>query len=341
MLRRKLIIRLGPLVLAFVVATVTAVATLQSVLRDLAHLTIDTASVVDGVYELGTNVAGIKLRIISGDEDEAEEVAARLDRAQAIFSAIAASALVSGDNAPAAHEYRRVGELLPGFLESASSPNWGRPLSDQDRQLSAAIATLAAVARQHIVDERTAVRARLRNIVTAIALVALVMLNAAVLLLLHVSQLVLRPVDQLIEATKQLGQERFNYRVRVEQHDEFDQLAAAYNAMASQLELSEQRKMETLRQAAVALSHDLNNAMGIITLQLTKMGRQSEENPLVRQQLQLAQQNLSRMADTVQSLHRIRRIVLTDYMPGQQMLDLARSLEPPPETPAAGGRAAP
>ena len=100
--------------------------------------------------------------------------------------------------------------------------------------------------------------------------------------------------------------------------------------MAGQLALNEQRKIETLQQVAVALNHDLNNVLSIITLQLTRMGRQSEDNPALRQQLQTVQGNLSRMAETIQSLGRIRRIVLTEYLPGQQMLDLTRSLEPAP-----------
>jgi nitrate/nitrite-specific signal transduction histidine kinase len=331
MLRRKLMARLGPLVLAFVAATVIAVMMLQSVLQDLAHLTLDTASVVDGVYELGTTVAGIQLRIVSGGPEHADDLAALAEEARRLFEGLAGSDLVAGAESPAGDEYRRVAELMPAFLASARSPARGRAPTEADAQLSEAIAGLAVAARQHILAERIAVRARLRHIVVGIAVVALIMLNAAVLLLLHVSSMVLRPVDDLIEATRQISQERFDYRVRLERGDEFDQLAESYNAMAGQLALNEQRKMETLQQVAVALNHDLNNVLGIITLQLTKVGRQSEDNPALRQQLQLVQGNLSRMAETIQSLSRIRRIVLTEYLPGKQMLDLPRSLEPTPE----------
>jgi methyl-accepting chemotaxis protein len=246
-----------------------------------------------------------------------------------------ASSLVEGEDAPVATEYAVVGELLPGFLLAARKGELGP--EDQRDALNQAIGTLASVSRQHIIEERTKVRARLRHVVVGITVAALLMLNAAVLLLLHTARLVLRPVDELIEASKQLGQERFDYRVQVKQHDEFDQLAEAYNRLAGQLALNEERKMVTLRQAAVALNHDLNNVLGIITLQLTKMGRQTEDNPALRQQLQLVQANLSRMAETLQSLHRLRRIVLTEYMPGQQMLDLPKSLEPDG---AQGGRLA-
>ena len=40
----------------------------------------------------------------------------------------------------------------------------------------------------------------------------------------------------------------------------------------------------------------------------------------------LSQESLRRMAGTVESLKRVRRIVLTDYISGTKMLDLPRSI---------------
>jgi signal transduction histidine kinase len=93
--------------------------------------------------------------------------------------------------------------------------------------------------------------------------------------------------------------------------------------------------METLRQLGVTLNHDLNNALAIIELQLGLMARRAGGDPTLRDHLGQIRRCLGRMTDTVASLKHIRRIVLTDYIPGQKMLDLARSIaddqpSPPP-----------
>src|SRR5689334_5116112 len=108
----------------------------------------------------------------------------------------------------------------------------------------------------------------LRAMVLGMSVAALVVVNLAVLLLLRTADMILRPVDALVEATRELGQEHYGYRVSLERDDEFGQLAAAFNALAAQLGANEERKMETLQQTAVALNHEVNNALSIISMQL-------------------------------------------------------------------------
>jgi HAMP domain-containing protein len=331
MLRRKLLARLGPLVLAFLAATLLGVLMLQSVLRDLDHLTTETAALADSAAELGLVVAQVRAERAGGARP-GTAVADALGRVPVLIARID-GAVASDPRSGCAGAAGRVRSALPDFQRWATGVDGGSP--DAAVRLSSSIGALSESARAHIQAERAHVRARLRLVVAGIIIAALVLLNAAVLVLLHTARLVLRPVDELIEASRQLGLERFDYRVDVRQRDEFDQLAGAYNALAAQLARNEERKMETLHQVATALNHDLNNVLSIVSLQLTRMDRESDASPALRERLRSIQQSLSRMAETIQSLGRVRRIVLTEYLPGRQMLDLPRSLEPAPDGSAA------
>ncbi len=176
---------------------------------------------------------------------------------------------------------------------------------------------------------RAAVLSRLRFMVMGMSVAALIVVNLAVLLLLRTAEMILRPVDALVEASRELGQEHFDYRVQPmgdDREDEFGELGRAYNSLAAQLQANEQRKMETLQQTSLMLSHEVNNILGIISMQLALADRQAAGNPLLKQHLTQISASLTRMADTVAALGRVRRIVLTDYLPGQKMLDLPRSV---------------
>jgi len=92
----------------------------------------------------------------------------------------------------------------------------------------------------------------------------LLVINVCVVMLFRMSSMILRPVDALIMGTRELAQEHFDHRVKVEENNEFDELARAYNRLAEHLEQTEKRRIETLGQVAIALNHELNNAMATI-----------------------------------------------------------------------------
>jgi signal transduction histidine kinase len=159
------------------------------------------------------------------------------------------------------------------------------------------------------------------------------MVNVAVFVLLRTAQVVLKPVNELVLGSRELAAERFDHRVNVPQQDEFGELARSYNFLAAQLQANEERKAEALRQLAVTLNHDLNNAMSVIEMQLSLLDRQSGSSSNLAKYFRDIQSTLARMTKTVASLKHIRRVVLTDYVDGQKMVDLERSVLPPPAHP--------
>jgi signal transduction histidine kinase len=186
----------------------------------------------------------------------------------------------------------------------------------------------------HAHGELVALTTRFRWLVLALTVVFIFVINFAVIALLRMTGLVLRPLEKLLEATRHLAHERFDYRVDVNQNDEFDELGRAYNQMASQLETNEQRKLEMLGQVALALNHELNNAAAIIEMQLKLLGRQTEGNSAAERYARQIHESLLRMTRSVELLKHVRRIVLTDYVAGVKMLDLEKSVDPD-ETAAA------
>jgi signal transduction histidine kinase len=175
------------------------------------------------------------------------------------------------------------------------------------------------------IDEVSALIVRLRWLILGLVIAFLLEINVSVLVMLRMAAMILRPVDKLLEATKELGNDHFHYRVRLPEDDEFAQLADAYNSLAAQLESNEQRKVETMHQVAAALNHELNNAVTTVDLQLRLLRRRIDHKEDLERCLQQISTGLGRMTRTVQSLKNVRRIVLTDYPGGTKMLDIERS----------------
>ena len=184
------------------------------------------------------------------------------------------------------------------------------------------------VAKQHVnsaallADELV----RFRWIVLGLGIVFLALVNLSVILLLRAAGMVLRPVDRLIEATHELARGHFDHRVQLDENDEFDHLAEACNSLAEHLQQNEQQRMSVLGQVGLTLNHELNNAMATIELQLCMLGRGANGDLQAERRLRTIHESLNRMKETVQSLKNVRRIVLTEYSPGMQMLDLVQSM---------------
>jgi len=167
--------------------------------------------------------------------------------------------------------------------------------------------------------------ARFQWLVLGLALVFLAGINIAVIVLLKMAGNIVRPVERLVHATDELGQEHFNYRVELDRRDEFEVLAHAYNDLAERLQGNEQRKVEVLHQVAIAINHELNNALAVIELQLSAISRRASACPGLEDCLKQIHESLERVTQTAHALQQVRRIVLTDYVPGTKMIDLEQS----------------
>ncbi|MEX2218765.1 MAG: HAMP domain-containing protein [Phycisphaerales bacterium] len=316
MLRRKFLARIGLLIGAFVAGAVVAIYLLQAVLADIDRVNGDAAVLIGGIQDVSGAVNGVEVaRLGDGNAPALAAHSARLREALARLGEHAATA----PGGAAAGSYGAARGLAPGFLAEGTA--------ERTVAMHTAVQELGREVRGHVASEQAALGRHFRGLVLGLTLAALLMVNVAVCVLLRTAQMVLRPVGALVEGSRELAHENFAHRVRVSQDDEFGELAHAYNRLAEELGASEGRKAEALRQLAVTLNHDLNNALSAVQLQLELAGRQSGGNAEVAGRLREVRSVLGRMSGTVASLKNIRRVVLTDYAPGQKMLDLERSID--------------
>jgi nitrate/nitrite-specific signal transduction histidine kinase len=341
MLRRKLLIRIGLLITAFVAGAVGAIWLLQDALSDIDRTNADAAVLIGGIQSVGSAVTSIQVAR-EGPGDAGSSVADSVKRLQDAMDGIGAHHAAQGPDGPAAPAYNRLRGLISEFLERNTDPQHARSIEALTSTVAvqAAVQNLGAVLRTHVADEQASLGRHFRALVLGLTLAALVMVNVAILVLLRTAQVVLNPVAALVDGSRELAAEHFDHRVTIAQNDEFGELAHAYNHLAEQLQAIEERKAEALRQLAVTLNHDLNNAMAVIELQLGLLDRQAGGNPTLAKHLREIRCNLARMTGTVASLKNIRRVVLTDYSPGQKMLDLERSVAPGPTSSTPTGHAA-
>lgn len=334
MLRRKLLIRIGLLVACFVAGAAVAIYLLQDTIPEIDRINGDADVLIDGVSAAGDCIA--QLDDVRGIGPAlAFPAATALSAPDQIESRLKQTLAAVGEHpalkiagSPQAEAYARVQSLLPGFLQLEAVG-----LADahvNSIAMHAAVRDLSRTLRAYVSREQGDFGRYLRWLVLGLTLAALVMVNVAVLVLLRTAQVVLKPVAELVAGSRELAAEHFQHRVNVAQQDEFGELARAYNLLAEQLEANEERKVEALRQLAVTLNHDLNNALATIEMQLSVLDRQSGSSSNLARYFRDIQATLARMGKTVSSLKDIRRIVLMDYVDGQKMVDLERSVAPPP-----------
>ena len=337
MLQRKLLLRLGLLTVGFVVGAVVAITMLQRVLRDLDTMNAESASVTDAEQALGSAIALIEADTSSvrkGQVLDASELNAHHRRVRDALGVLSVHSIVR-TSGPTNAAYARVNERIEGSLQSVPGDVSG---------LREAFAELTRATRQEITTRQASLSRRLRTMIIGLTLAALAMVNISVFVLLRTARMILNPVSQLLEGSRELAREHFDHRITVDQQDEFAELARAHNRLADELASNEQRKVQALRQLAVTLSHELNNVINIINLRLEIMSRLSGIDSSLAAHLREIHDNLNRMASTIASLRNVRRIVLTDYLPGEKMIDLPRSVALDDEpgsisTPSAGAHA--
>jgi nitrogen fixation/metabolism regulation signal transduction histidine kinase len=332
MLRRKLLIRIGLLVACFVAGAVVAIYLLQDTIPDIERINRDAVVLVDGVHTAGDCIADIvdaRDGLAADRHLNVNQLAATLSKS---IAAVGSHAAVSIDGSPQTLAYQKTAAILPAFLDPAAlSP---AQVIDNRAAIRASVRELATTLRAYLAAEQARFGRRFRWLVLGLTIAALLMVNIAVFVLLRTAQVVLKPVSELVRGSRELAAEHFEHRVKVEQQDEFGELARAYNRLAEQLQANEERKAETLRQLAVTLNHDLNNAMATIEMQLSLLDRQSGSSSALARYFRDIQSTLTRMSQTVSSLKHIRRVVLTDYVDGQKMVDLERSVVPPTVPPS-------
>ncbi len=174
---------------------------------------------------------------------------------------------------------------------------------------------------------RASLRIRIRVMWTGMAIAFVVLLGASYFYVSRAVLRIVRSVEDLLRASRHIGKDRNGLAALAVGVDEISELAGAYATMRVELSQSEQHTMEVLHQVAATLSHELINTIATIDAQLSRIERSSAGDTSVASPLYEIRASLQRMVGTVDSLNRMRSVVLTDYIPGVKMIDLSKSAE--------------
>jgi nitrate/nitrite-specific signal transduction histidine kinase len=317
MLRKKFMAILGVIITLHVVMAFLSILVLNSVLGDLDEAGAEALESVAAIQRVRA-----ELDAASPRPDEDVGVLVALNRSVAGLGEIELmQEPVSADLIGRVREQIiALHEIATGAADGAVTDTWRIPIRN-------ALDDLDSHVNEMIAFRRDAITSKFRNSVIVLGIVFVLIINATVMVLSRMVSMIVKPVDKLVEASRRLAEEDFEYRVELNRSDEFAELARAQNALAEQLQQNEERKVETLHQVARTLSHELNNAIAIIELQLTHLARKNKGDGEQAERLKEIHRTLERISRTVDALAHVRSIVLTDYTSGVSMLDLERSIE--------------
>jgi hypothetical protein len=348
MLRRKLLIAYGSLVILLAALAVPTVWGLQRVLAGLDHVNTEARKIVDDVARLNMTITAVEIELYQlqlGRQRHLDTLIADVTAARELIDGIGKHYVVHEPRA--APFYRDLVEKFPALMRQVGSLATAQDAALARKYNIEALSTAMAMRENvrridrltgaHARDEQAELTRHFRWLVVGIALGCLLVINVSIVVLLRAGNMVIAPLTELVETSRKLTGGHADDHLHRPGDDEFVQLTEAYRSLGRQLETQEQRRMETLQQTAVTLNHELNTAMEAIGLQLEVMRRRTHNNEDVEPCLRNIRTSLGRMAETVDSLTRIQRIVVTDYLAGIKMLDLKRSTEvsPPDAEPTA------
>jgi len=98
-------------------------------------------------------------------------------------------------------------------------------------------------------------------------------------------------------------------------------------AVARLRQEQEAARLEVARQLAVALNHEINNPLFVVSATLEDLLAEATD-PMSQRMLNAALEAVWRVSAAVKQLHEIRQVVSTPYIPGISMIDLQASREP-------------
>ena len=348
MLRRKLLIIFGSLVVLLMAMGAGAIWMLQGMLERINHLNTTAAAFVDTASALHMSLTTVEIDLYQlhlGQQRHLDTLIEDVENVRALTNEIGRhyAAYEPGTE----RHFREIEAKYPAFervigslatvQDAELAARYSAEALTRTMELRRDVQQIDRAARRHADREQRDLARRFRWLVLGMALGGMAIINVTILVLLRTAGMVLRPVDQLVEASRQFRRERFDHRAPLDRTDEFSELARAYNDLAERVQTAEHQRMETIAQVALTLNHELNNAMATIELHLQLLSRQSDGDEKLGTCLHQMGSCLRRMAATVESLKHIRRIVLTDYIAGVKMLDLQQSVaeDPGPSGPAA------
>jgi signal transduction histidine kinase len=280
-------------------------AALQSIYGDAKDVKA-TKHFIDGVGRPG-NIHGVVIYDLSGS------------RVALSVSLASSREFPDIDPAPVLNisprEVLRTGAELEGVVENAAYPIYYRisPIRNEDNQLIGAF----VLARRGLGASQILETRRNRIIVTTSMLIVLLSL----LVLFFVRRNVARPIDQLIERIRAIGDGRWHERIQIHEESEISLLAREFNRMCARLQelydrligeqqerinlernLRQSEKLASVGQFAAGLAHEIGTPLGIIGGRAEFLLRRPRSADEIGSNLEIIRSQIDRIAGIVRQL---------------------------------------
>lgn len=158
-----------------------------------------------------------------------------------------------------------------------------------------------------------------KDLLSDLMVLSLVLLGGAALLSLFWSRLLTRPIERLSEATRMVGQGRFDIEVKAGSRDEIGALAGSFNRMAVELKTREQalkdlygqlvqsEKMAAFGALGAGIAHEVKNPLaGILGITQLSLRAVDGGNPLEKN-LKIIEKETKRCKNIIENLLKFAR----------------------------------
>ncbi|HJV35243.1 sensor histidine kinase [Geomonas sp.] len=158
-----------------------------------------------------------------------------------------------------------------------------------------------------------------RELITDLLVISLTLLGAAAILSLFWSHRITRPIEKLSEATRMVGQGRFEIEVEADSRDEIGALSGSFNRMAVELkdrekalkelyvQLVQSEKMAAFGSLGAGIAHEVKNPLaGILGITQLSLRGAGEGNPLEKN-LRIIEKETKRCKTIIENLLKFAR----------------------------------
>jgi two-component system NtrC family sensor kinase len=137
------------------------------------------------------------------------------------------------------------------------------------------------------------------------AIIAIAAVGAIIYLL--IDRIVLKPVGQIVAATKHVAEGDLNYTIALDKHDEIGALAQSFNEMTHKLAETQRQlylsdKLASVGRLAAGVAHEINNPLtGVLTYSSFLLKR-AEGHPEMKEDLEVIVRETKRCREIVKGL---------------------------------------